>query len=72
MIQAKVTAKRARDGVWDLVVEHCPYCGKRHSHGGGNGEQPFYGNRLSHCLNNERDYELVPGLPPGTSATGRG
>jgi len=44
--QATVTVKKARsDGVWDLVVEHCPFCGKRHLHGGGAGPEPYFGYR---------------------------
>jgi hypothetical protein len=44
------------DGIWDLVIEHCPYCGKRHTHGGGSGIAPSLGRRLSHCHNG--GYEL--------------
>lgn len=51
-------AQRCSDGVWDLTII-CPYCGKRHLHGGGNGPLPFYGFRAPHC-GALRDYELVP------------
>ena len=57
-VEAK--AKRERDGVWTLTVK-CPYCGKQHMHGGGDGKRPFYGHRLSHCLKVPVEgYELVP------------
>lgn len=58
-LKVPVVAERCKDGVWALIIVRCPYCGKRHQHGGGNGEQPYFGGRLSHCLENERDYELV-------------
>ncbi len=64
--QVKVEARRASDGVFDLVVLKCPYCGRVHLHGGGNGEQPILGHRLSHCWERlPRDYELVRGEPNG-------
>jgi hypothetical protein len=34
------------------VVPHCPICGKRHTHGGGNEEEKvdeFLGYRVAHC-----------------------
>ena len=47
---AVVTVERAPDGIWDLTIEHCPYCGKRHRHGGGTGKHPTLGHRVSHCF----------------------
>lgn len=53
-------ARRCKDGVWDLCII-CPFCGKEHQHGGGNGDKPFYGSRLSHCLGKkQKGYFLIP------------
>lgn len=46
--KAKTTAKRLPDGTWSLKVA-CPYCGKTHHHGGGNGAVPGGGHRSAHC-----------------------
>jgi hypothetical protein len=46
-----VTAERSsRSGAWILTVARCPFCGKRHSHGGGSDDMPDLGARRSHCL----------------------
>ena len=59
--RVEAQARRARDGVWILAIV-CPYCGKTHSHGGGDAETPDYGWRVPHCLTGDHpDYELVPG-----------
>jgi hypothetical protein len=58
-MKVEARATRYSDGVWGLIVR-CPYCGKRHLHGGGSGDIPHYGNRLSHCPEPPRNYELVP------------
>jgi len=51
-------------GSWSLIMECCPYCGEEHLHGGGKGEEPMYGHRVSHCINPskgyEKGYELIP------------
>jgi len=54
--------ERAGDGVWDLLLT-CPYCGDLHLHGGGSDDAPTFGQRLSHCVRDDRrgDYVLVPG-----------
>lgn len=53
---------RAGDGVWDLLLA-CPFCGDLHLHGGGSDDEPTFGQRLSHCVHDDRrgDYGLVPG-----------
>lgn len=38
-----------RPSCWLLYII-CPHCGDLHSHGGGTGPEPDYGNRLSHCI----------------------
>ncbi len=49
-----------RDRYWALTVLRCPYCGRRHYHGGGNGPTPLLGFRVPHCLDGPHpDYELV-------------
>lgn len=47
------TATLLRDGSqrqWLLKIT-CPFCGKTHTHGGGDGETPagYYGHRVAHC-----------------------
>lgn len=48
------------DGVWLLTVK-CPHCGKRHTHGGGDGARPArFGIRVSHCADGTQDvYNIV-------------
>ena len=49
-----------RDPYWILDVAQCPFCGKDHNHGGGSLDHPpALGFRLSHCLKQPRDYELI-------------
>ena len=46
---------------WCLIVVRCPYCGNRHTHGGGReGDDPrtFLGYRATHCTNTGQ-YRLV-------------
>ena len=53
----------APDRVWLLKIAACPFCGRRHMHGGGSDPAaPTYGTRLSHCgvRGPARDYRLVP------------
>lgn len=48
--QVPARAVRGCDGVWDLIIDTCPYCHCRHFHGGGGADQPSsYGHRNSHC-----------------------
>ncbi len=56
-IHALTTARRCRCGVWALTVLICPFCGKTHHHGGGDGDTPTLGHRAAHCAK--------PGIPPG-------
>jgi hypothetical protein len=37
--------------VWLLIVRRCPLCRRSHTHGGGSGDEPFYGHRTAHCTN---------------------
>jgi hypothetical protein len=56
-----IKATQATDGVWDLVIQ-CPYCHKKHRHGGGCGPEPSLGHRVPHCINrkpDEGDYCIV-------------
>jgi len=53
-------------GQWILVIERCPFCGQKHSHGGGvDPARPSAGHRYSHCWKKaareicEPGYELV-------------
>jgi hypothetical protein len=59
--RVKVTATRF-DGIWSLAFE-CPKChyrGRpvRHIHGGGGGEAPLLGHRVTHCPAFPRGYTL--------------
>lgn len=45
---------------WSLVVEKCPHCGERHTHGGGFDDEPILGHRVSHCVDGTGGYWLVP------------
>lgn len=63
-VKVEVEARRASDGVWGLIIKVCPLCGRRHLHGGGNGDTPYYGYRAVHCVNGTGDYDLVPLTPP--------
>ncbi len=41
---------------WQLVIDRCPHCGRKHVHGGGPiGERPYGGHRVSHRLNKGRN-----------------
>ena len=67
--QAEVTIRPSqsrRDRIWVLTVDECPYCGKRHEHGGGRvDEPPALGFRVPHCLTRPAppDYELIERAP---------
>lgn len=55
----------APDRVWLLKIAACPFCGRRHMHGGGSDPAaPTYGTRLSHCgaRGPARDYRLIPDM----------
>lgn len=60
----RVTVK-ADCGVWRLTFD-CPWCRKRHAHGGGSTRKaPIYGHRLTHCPSHisPPSYLLVPARP---------
>lgn len=57
-----IAERDAKTGVWHLTCR-CPLCGKRHYHGGGDGDAPDLGYRTIHCLRPVSalaDYNLVP------------
>jgi hypothetical protein len=67
---AFVTAEWSeRSRYWALTVLRCPFCGKKHYHGGCSGPEPDLGFRASHCLEERGSYELV--LAPALSLVGR-
>jgi hypothetical protein len=44
-----VPVRRSRSGR-QLIIDACPYCGKRHTHGdGGQRERGWHGHRVAHC-----------------------
>lgn len=60
--EVKARAIRRSDGIWDLFIR-CPFCGKEHHHGGGDGDTPDYGYRAAHCTGTRREYlsyKIVP------------
>jgi hypothetical protein len=61
-VAALVVLERGRD-CWTWRVVRCPFCGRRHTHGGGPfGDDPrrYLGHRTSHCgAARGRDYALV-------------
>ena len=57
--RVKTRAIRRRDGLWDLYIT-CPFCGKEHHHGGGNGDIPNLGYRLSYCGPGALDRKSLP------------
>lgn len=57
---------RGKVRVW--IVDKCPYCGKKHTHGAGFSEgnvdpKEYLGHRVAHCISGEHDrddsYTLV-------------
>lgn len=67
--KVKTKVVHRRDGRWDLYIV-CPFCGKKHHHGGGHGDKPILGNRTSHCCNVTLtyllQYELIEEVSNGT------
>lgn len=59
---APATARLCRNGVWDLAVVACPFCGREHHHGGGSDEIPTFGSRTAHChaAGTSRTYQVAP------------
>lgn len=72
-IKAFCTASRPawrhgrRNSMWTLTVERCPLCGKRHVHGGGDGETPTLGHRVAHCVDGTGGYVLTLATEGGTA-----
>jgi hypothetical protein len=66
---AAATLRRERE-VWRWIVESCPFCGRRHIHGGGPlAESPFrhLGARTRHCGNgNGVNYSYILCAAPGS------
>ena len=63
--QAEVTIRPSRsssDRYWILEIAKCPFCEKRHTHGGGSIDRPpLLGSQLCHCVTGSlHEYELVP------------
>lgn len=56
--------RRSAKGHWLWLVPACPYCGRQHIHGAGDGPLPTgLGHRVSHCMKRDGDnvargYEL--------------
>ena len=53
-------ATRHRSGLWAIeTAVPCPYCNKpKHTHGGGDANEPFLGNRhwVAHCASDHRPF----------------
>jgi len=62
-IETRIRPSRSRsDRFWILEIDRCPFCEKRHTHGGGSLDRPpLLGSRFSHCVTGSpHEYELVP------------
>jgi hypothetical protein len=48
----EATLRFSKDHVWVWTVRKCPFCGKTHNHGAGDGADPrtYLGSRVAHCL----------------------
>jgi len=63
--QAEVTIRPSRsrsDRYWILEIAKCPFCEKRHTHGGGSIDRPpLLGFRVAHCFRPVApgEYELI-------------
>ncbi|MBK6008810.1 hypothetical protein JJB11_22160 [Ramlibacter ginsenosidimutans] len=60
---ALVQARQCAKGYWVWRVSVCPYCGRQHTHGAGDGPRPTgLGHRSAHCSTRSDDaargYEL--------------
>lgn len=62
MVSAPCTVTWSRrNGFWDITVLACPFCGKPHHHGGGDGETPAaLGGRIAHCVDGPRTPRGTP------------
>jgi hypothetical protein len=50
----------SRSRYWAVTVLRCPYCQRKHFHGGGDGSEPDLGARRSHCITGDGGtYELI-------------
>lgn len=56
-----VVSMRSASGVWMLHFKQCPYCNGPHWHGGGDGERPLLGHRVTHCAVGTPGYILEEG-----------
>lgn len=58
--QATARLRRQPDG-FRWIVDTCPYCGRRHTHGGGpldSDPRAYLTHRVAHCLRND-GYTLI-------------
>jgi hypothetical protein len=58
-----VVPVRTRSGVWQLSVSRCPYCNGQHLHGGGDGDAPELGHRVTHYVVGKPGYVLAEVQP---------
>ena len=63
--EVKAILLKTRDGRglgWAWLVPSCPYCGRKHFHGGGpfDGEpRDLLGLRAAHCKKGQNEYVLI-------------
>lgn len=50
---------RARSGSWLLVVDRCPFCRRKHTHGAPAGPEMREERRVSHCAGTARPYRVI-------------
>jgi hypothetical protein len=58
LLYAYAVVKRGRE-CWSLVIPKCPFCHKRHTHGGGllsRDPKSYFSSRSPHCANVEKSF----------------
>jgi hypothetical protein len=59
LLYSYATVKRSQGG-WLLIIPRCPFCAKRHTHGGGSlDENPrrYLSSRVPHCSHPAKRFE---------------
>ena len=54
-----------RSKYWSVTVLRCPFCRRKHYHGGGDGPEPLLGSRVAHCVDGPGGtYDLIAETSP--------
>ncbi len=71
MTEALARLERGR-GAWSWVIDICPYCGKKHTHGGGPIEgdpRELLGARAAHCKSVQPEIYILVEEPASPRAS---